>query len=389
LNATHGASQQREPYQIADQFAHQGQIVHVNAFGSGNINDTFLVTLDDPAQTGFVLQRINHHVFPNPAAVMANMVKVTEHIHRKLALHPLERPWQMPKVIFTKTGQDHWQSAGEDYWRAISFIEGSTSFDTLTSLHQAQEVGVALGLFHQLLSDLPPQQLTDTLPGFHHTPDYLAQYHQAIATTQRTGGDSKSEVQFCREFIDRRAAWCDVLETAKQRGDLPLRLMHGDPKVNNILFDRQTGQAISVIDLDTTKPGLIHYDIGDCLRSGCNPAGEETQNWQGVTFNVDFCNALLQGYLPQCRHFLGDGDYHYLFDAIRLIAFELGLRFFTDYLNGDRYFKVKYDGHNLLRALVQFQLTASIEQQQTTIEAGIHRIRSQSSSIHPMGLTTK
>ena len=153
--------------------------------------------------------------------------------------------------------------------------------------------------------------------------------------------------------------------------------MHGDPKVNNIMFDRQTGLAVSVIDLDTTKPGLIHYDIGDCLRSGCNALGEETQDWPGVTFNLDFCRAILEGYLPPCRHFLSDADYHYLFDAIRLIAFELGLRFFTDFLNGDRYFKVKYPEHNLIRALVQFQLTTSIEQQEKEISQIITTIKAE------------
>ena len=362
---------------IADQFAHQGQIVSLNAFGNGNINDTFLVNLDDPEQTCFVLQRINHHVFPNPAAVMGNMVYVTEHIHRKLSENPLDRPWQMPKVILTKTGQDHWQTETGDYWRAISFIEGSESFDTLTSLYQAQEVGTALGLFHQLLSDLPPSLLTDTLPGFHHTPDYLAQYHQARTNSQRTVDEWVSDVKFCQDFIGQRADWCDVLERAKKQGELPIRLMHGDPKVNNIMFDRQTGNAVSVVDLDTTKPGLIHYDLGDCLRSGCNSLGEETQDWQAVSFNLAFCRAILQGYLPQCRNFLTAADYDYLFDAIRLIAFELGLRFFTDFLNGDRYFKTKYAEHNLIRASVQFQLTASIEQQQGAILQAIADIKSQ------------
>jgi Ser/Thr protein kinase RdoA (MazF antagonist) len=244
-------------------------------------------------------------------------------------------------------------------------------------LHQAQEVGTALGIFHQLLSDLSPSLLTDTLPGFHHTPDYLAQYKKSMTTTQVKSESLSSEVKFCQEFVNYRADWCDVLERAKQRGELPLRLMHGDPKVNNILFDRQTEKAVSVIDLDTTKPGLIHYDIGDCLRSGCNPLGEETQDWQAVTFDINFCQAILQGYLPQCRNFLTTADYHYLFDAIRLITFELGLRFFTDYLNGDRYFKVKYPEHNLIRALVQFQLTISIEQQQTEINQLIAKIKTE------------
>jgi len=376
LNTTILAHCPADPSAIADQFVHQGRVISVKPLGNGNINDTFLVDLDDRAQTGFVLQRINHHVFPDPAAVMGNMVCVTEHIRHKLAEKPLARPWQMPAVIATKTGQFYHNPGTDEYWRAISFIEGSESVDRLTTVHQAQEVGVALGLFHQLLSDLPPDQLTDTLPGFHHTPDYLAQYDQAIASSGRKAGDVVSEVKFCREFIERRANGCGVLEIAKKRGELPLRLMHGDPKVNNILFDRQSGLAVSVIDLDTTKPGLIHYDLGDCLRSGCNPLGEETQAWQTVTFNLDFCRAILQGYLPQCHDFLTAADYHYLFAAMPLIAFELGLRFFTDYLNGDRYFKVKYAEHNLIRALVQFQLTASIEQQQTAIEDIITTLKS-------------
>lgn len=362
-------------YEIANQFSHQGAIVSLKAFGNGNINDTFLVSLDNPEQTSFVLQRINHQVFKNPAAVMGNMVCVTEHIHRKLQENPLDRPWQIPRVILTTQGQDHWDSGTGDYWRAISFIEGSESFDTLTSLQQAEEVGTALGIFHQLLSDLSPNQLIDTLPGFHHTPDYLAQYQGAIANPIREIETLKSEIQFCHDFIETRAAWCGILEQAKQSGTLPLRLMHGDPKVNNIMFDRQTGLAVSVIDLDTTKPGLIHYDIGDCLRSGCNSLGEETQDWQAVTFNLDFCRAILRGYLPQCQNFLTHADYRYLFDAIRLIAFELGLRFFTDFLNGDRYFKTRYPEHNLIRALVQFQLTTSIEAQAAAIQGIIHDIQ--------------
>jgi Ser/Thr protein kinase RdoA (MazF antagonist) len=362
---------------IADQFDHQGEILALKSFGNGNINDTFLVDLDGENQTSFILQRINNQVFKNPAAVMGNMVWVTTHIRQKIQQQKLDRPWKMPQVILTKTGQDHWDSQMGEYWRAISFIEGSESFDTLANLAQAEEVGAALGIFHQLLSDLPPQKLTDTLPGFHHTPDYLQQYAHALRNSKRISTEFAKEIKFCQEFIQQRSPGCGVLEQAKATGELSLRLMHGDPKVNNILFDRQSGKAISIIDLDTTKPGLIHYDIGDCLRSGCNSLGEETQNWQAVEFNLDFCRAILGGYLPRCRDFFTAADYHYLFDAIRLIAFELGLRFFTDYFNGDRYFKVKYPEHNLIRALVQFQLTFSIEQQQAEIIEIIENIKSE------------
>jgi Ser/Thr protein kinase RdoA (MazF antagonist) len=355
---------------IADQFAHQGQITQIQAFGNGNINDTFLVSLDDLAQTRFVLQRINTQVFRQPQQVMRNMSIYSTHVEQRLRQQPLDRRWEVPQVICTRAGQDHWQEvqAGQpsQFWRALSFIEGSESFDIMHTATHAEEVGYALGMFHALISDLPPEQLADTLVGYHITPAYLQQFQQVLTNWQAPSTPSP-EVNFCLDFIESRQGWADVLETAKASGKLPLRLMHGDPKVNNVMFDVASGKAVSVIDLDTVKPGLVHYDIGDCLRSGCNPDGEETHDWQAVRFDVDLCRAMLQGYGSVAQAFLTDNDYAYLLDAIRLIAFELGLRFFTDYLAGDIYFKVKYAEHNLVRALVQFQLTASIEAQSSTI----------------------
>ena len=352
-------------FAIADHFAHQGQITGMKSFGNGNINDTFLVTLDDLAQTCFVLQRINTQVFKQPQAVMANMYTLTEHIHHKLQTNPGDRRWEVPRVILTKGQRDHLDTGDGSYWRAISYIEGSESFDILKDQDHAQEVGYALGTFHHLISDLSPDRLVDTLVGFHITPQYLQHYQVILA---QTAVKISPEVQHCLDFVSDRANSCSVLEKAKELGKLPLRLMHGDPKVNNIMFDCQTGKAVSVVDLDTVKPGLVHYDIGDCLRSGCNPQGEETANWQGVYFDLDLCQAMLQGYLQVAKAFLTENDYLYLFDAIRLIAFELGLRFFTDYLAGNVYFKVKYPDHNLARALVQFKLTESIERQETAIQ---------------------
>ncbi|HBE53609.1 MAG TPA: aminoglycoside phosphotransferase, partial [Cyanobacteria bacterium UBA11369] len=151
--------------------------------------------------------------------------------------------------------------------------------------------------------------------------------------------------------------------------------MHGDPKINNVMFDTATGKAVSVVDLDTVKPGLVHYDIGDCLRSGCNRAGEETADWESVRFDTDLSQGILQGYLSVAKAFLTENDYAYIYDAIRLIAFELGLRFFADHLAGNVYFKVKHPEHNLARALVQFKLTESIESQETTIRSIIEDMK--------------
>ncbi|WP_242024588.1 phosphotransferase enzyme family protein [Trichocoleus sp. FACHB-591] len=357
---------------IADQFAHQGSITSVQAFGNGNINDTFLVALDDPDQTRFVLQRINTQVFRHPELVMQNMRILTEHVCDRLQRTPLDRRWETPRVLLTQDGQDHCSDDHGSFWRAISFIEGSESFDTMQEVAQAQEVGYALGMFHSLISDLPATKLADTLEGFHITPRYWQHYEQVLA---QANPNFTPEVSYCLQFVRDRQALVHVLEDAKAQGKLPLRLMHGDPKINNVMFDITTGKAVSVVDLDTVKPGLVHYDIGDCLRSGCNPAGEETQQWEAVQFDTDLCRGILKGYLAIAKDFLTEPDYTYLYGSIRLIAFELGLRFLTDHLAGNVYFKVKYLEHNLARALVQFKLTESIESQATTLQNLISDLR--------------
>ncbi len=361
-------------FAVAEQFRTQGKIVDIREFGSGNINNTFLVTLEAAGEKHFVLQRINTQVFRRPELVMQNMRISTEHIHRRLKQLPGKggRRWEVPRVLLAHDGSDHWLAPDRSFWRALTFIEGSRSFDTIRDAAHAGEVGYALGMFHTLLSDLPPDRLADTLEGFHITPLYLRHYDEVLA--KKTPGKSP-EVNYCLEFVSRRSSWAHVLENAQAQGRLFLRTIHGDPKVNNILMDTATGQAIGIVDLDTVKPGLVHYDIGDCLRSGCNPLGEETEEWETVRFETDLCRSILLGYISMARAFLTGNDFEYLFDSIRLIAFELGLRFFTDYLEGDVYFKVRRAEHNLARALVQFRLTERIESQETAIRSIIREVR--------------
>jgi Ser/Thr protein kinase RdoA (MazF antagonist) len=361
---------------IAAHFTQGGRVTEVRPLGEGNINDTFLVDTDHQQPRSFVLQRLNTQVFPAPLEVIQNVSTVIEHSSYKLKSQKLSRPWQIPQLLVTTQGQAYWQSESEDFWRALSFIEGTQSWEKLTTLEQAQEVGFALATFHSLVSDLNPHLLLDTLVGFHITPQYLQNYQQILGQNPAVMGQNLTpEIKFCFDFIQERGPWCHILETAKAQGKLPLRLMHGDPKINNILIDRQTQRAISMIDLDTVKPGLIHYDLGDCLRSGCNPWGEETYEWQKVAFEPELCRGILEGYLAVAKRFLIPSDYVYLYDAIRLLAFELGLRFFSDYLRGNTYFKVAYPDHNLNRALVQFQLTASIENQERILQMLIQELK--------------
>ncbi len=346
---------------IAEQFVSQGQIIEVHEFGNGNINDTYLVTTD-LEEKHFVLQRINTQVFKQPKLIMQNMRAFTEHMRRRAREEG--HHWIMPRVLSAKDGNDYYLDTEANFWRAISYVPNARSFDTIIDLDHAREVGYALGTFQHLISDMPIATLADTLEGFHITPRYLQHFDKTLSSN---GYHTSTEVRYSLEFIAKRRDWAHVLEDAREQGKLPLRPVHGDPKVNNVMIEERTGRAISLVDLDTVKPGLIHYDIGDCMRSGCNPLGEETENWESVHFEPEIGQAILTGYLTQARHFLTEADYEYLFDSIRLIAFELGVRFFTDHLAGNVYFKVKHPEHNLQRALVQFRLTESIETHETDI----------------------
>jgi Ser/Thr protein kinase RdoA (MazF antagonist) len=357
---------------IAQKFSQQAQIVNIQPFGSGNINATFLVSLQGREKGYFILQRINTNVFCEPKLVMQNMRIYADRVSDRLQNTPLDRRWEVPQIIPTCEGQDYWQTENGEFWRSLSFIAGSQSFDAMETIAQAREVGYALGTFHHLTSDLSPEKLADTLEGFHITPRYLQQYEKILALSKfqqasEFKGEFQAEISYCLRFISDRRGLAYVLEDAKKSGKLPLRTMHGDPKVNNILFDKQTNLAVSIVDLDTVKSGLVHYDIGDCLRSACNPAGEEVIEWESVKFDTELCQGILQGYLPIARSFLTEYDYAYIYDAIRVITFELGLRFFTDYLAGNVYFNVKYSEHNLQRSLVQFRLLESIEAQESLI----------------------
>ena len=324
--------------------------------------------MDTTGEKPFILQRVNTQVFCQPECITSNMRTVSEHIYKRLQDVPLNagRRWEVPRVLLTRDGQDHWLDSDGLFWRALSFIDGAQSFATIQDSTHAREAGYALGMFQHLVNDLPAERLVDTLDGFHITPCYLQHYNRVVVKHS----ESKTpEVQYCMQFIGERSSWTHVLEDAKAQGILCLRPIHGDPKIDNIMMDTATGQAISIVDLDTVKPGLVHYDIGDCLRSGCNPLGEKPEQWEMVHFQTDLCQAILQGYFSLARTFLTENDYDYLYDAIRLIAFELGLRYFTDYLEGNVYFKTKYPEHNLDRALVQFKLTESIESQEATIRS--------------------
>ena len=354
-----------DPAAIARQFALPGEVLSVNEYGSGNVNDTYLVRVaGDQGLSDFILQRLSPTVFPRPEQIMHNLRVLDNHVRPKLLADPTLR-WELPSIVPSLSGADYCRDENGAVWRTQTFIADTQTFDTIKSEAQAEEAGRALGFFHALIHDLPAHLLHDTLPGFHVTPGYLAAY-EALATSPPRS-DQSEQALFCHRFIAERKEAAEVLEAARVRGELHSCPIHGDPKLTNILFSRDTGQAISLIDLDTVKPGLLHYDIGDCLRSCCNAAGEDVPLAE-VSFNLSYCGAILRGYLPQVAPFFSAADYRYIYDAVRLIAFELGLRFFFDHLAGDVYFRIRRPGQNLHRATVQFALCRSIEAQETEIK---------------------
>lgn len=340
-------------YSVAERFASNHSLIDIRPLGNGLINDTFLVKC---SVDSFVLQRINPRVFPHPQQVMHNLTHLSQHIRQKPADSVRLR---LPEIVYSQNGKPFYQDDQKQIWRALQLISPAESRESIQNAGEAEQIGLALGHFHRLCSDLPPASLHDTLPGFHVSPGYFQVYQELIDQPLHVTIDD--DFRHCQAFIEASRNSIATLEHAKQTGELQSRVVHGDPKLNNFLFEPGSNRIISLIDLDTVKPGLVHYDIGDCLRSSCHDRASNS-------FDLDRCRIILQNYLQEAGDFLSASDYDYLYAAIWLIPFELGLRFFSDYLAGDRYFKVDRPRHNLQRALAQFALCQDIAKQRAEIE---------------------
>ena len=324
----------------------------------GNINRSFQVELQSGEK--YLLQRLSPAVFPHPGQIMTNLIRVTEHINAKNRAGAGEE-LQVSAPVAAPDGSFFHIDDEKCCWRLLSWIDHSRTLAGAVTSRQARELGRMLGHFHLFLADLDPASLYDPLPGFHHTPTCLAACNQAMAKQPLRGAGEKECTRFVELFRDRAT----ILE--KNRPHLCRTIIHGDPKVANFLFAENQDMALALIDLDTVMPGLLLHDLGDALRSCCNPQGEEGEP-EKIIFDQDLFAAFLHGYAEQATPLLTDRDMDLLIDAPMVIAFELGLRFFTDYLNGNTYFRVSQPDQNLDRALVQFHLAASIEEQRGKLD---------------------
>ncbi len=364
---------------LINHFDIPGNLVLINPIGSGNVNDTYMAVFRNTFEEHrVILQHLNRKVFSDPGAIMRNLRTLTDHAHPKLERECLtnDRVWQLPKIIKTKEGNDFLVDEHGCVWRVITCIPSATAYDQPQGTEHALECGSVLGRFHNLISDMDIDSMTEPIPDFHVTPSYLAKYEATLESDENAMRKitSSSEARRMAMFIEQRKDFAATLQAALERGELKKRMMHGDPKINNIMIDDFTGKGTAMIDLDTVGPGLVHYDFGDALRSICNRAGEEESNLSKVVFNMDLCEAFCKGYLRYAKDFLTNTDLAYLYDSIRLITFELGLRFFHDYLNGNVYFKTSHPEQNLNRARVQFRLCESIESKERMIRAALKNI---------------
>ncbi len=321
--------------QVASRFSVSGAIRAITPLGEGLINDTWLVTTD---RSLGVLQKINGSIFPRPEWNLRNLRRVVDHLEAKG-----EQRLALPRPIPSRCGRDWVEEQGQ-FWRMLEYIDGIV-LRRVNSRETARSLGWSLGHLHSSLADLDPAGFHDTLPGFHLTSRYLDEFDRVLAGWR---GSANDDVKSALKCVERFRSKGDVLEQA----GLPRRIIHGDPKLDNVLFDVSGERPLAWVDLDTLMPGSVLYDIGDCVRAACGDKG-----W----LNLGLAQALLTGWYEQTRRFLTSVEIALVPHAVWLLPFELGVRFLTDYLAGNRYFRVSDPEENLSRAQGQLALARNID----------------------------
>lgn len=343
---------------IKNAFGIGGETVKAEAFGNGNINDTYLVYIQSGDSVArYIFQRVNRAVFTNPEDIAKNVSGVTTHIANKLRLageKDIER--RVVKYYRNISGGYYHITESGDYWRVMSYIYDSVCFDTADNT-LLFNTGVAFGEFQRLLSDFPAETLCVTIPDFHNTPARYAQLALAAGADAFSRlCEVKAEYDYLLSQSENACRLCRLADS----GAIPLRVVHNDTKCNNVMFDAKTGKNLAVVDLDTVMPGLIAYDFGDAVRFAANPGGEDCEDLSEVFLDTDAFAAFARGYVGQIRGSVSRFELDTLADGVLAVTLELAARFLTDYLCGDSYFKCKKERHNLIRARAQIALARDI-----------------------------
>ena len=362
------ACPEKQLQRISKQFQICGELIHAVPLRIGHINETWSATYSQGgARVRYIHQKLNRSVFRNPPAVMKNVVRVTGHIREKLEARKASDITRRCLVLIpTWDGHSCYRDAKGEYWRTFIFVEGARTFQAAQSPRQAFEAGRAFGEFQVHLVDLPGGRLLETIPDFHNTRKRFASFQKAVANDRfNRARNARPEINFALE----REGFVDVILNAMAGGRLPERVTHNDTKFNNVMLDSKTGRALCVVDLDTVMPGCALYDFGDMVRSTTSPVCEDERDLSRIRMQMPMFRKLAEGYLSAAGRFLTRGERSLMAFSGKLITFELGLRFLTDYLAGDSYFRVRRPGQNLDRCRVQFKLVESIERQEERMQA--------------------
>ncbi len=330
-----------------------GKAVFCERYGNGHINDTFRVLTEGGGQ--YIVQKINTNIFKRPDLLMENIAAVCRHVAKKAA-----EPRGALTLIQTNDGGNYYADENGGYWRVYNFITDSLCLEAVESESDFYESAVGFGNFQNMLADFDAATLHETIINFHNTPDRYEKFKAAIA------GDAMGRVKEVAKEINfalKREKDAAVLYEMLVNGTLPLRVTHNDTKLNNVLFDAQTRKALCVIDLDTVMPGLAAYDFGDSIRFGATSAKEDETDLTKVNFIFGLYRAFAEGFLSACGGSLMKNEIKTLPEGAKIMSLECGVRFLTDYLMGDTYFKIKYPSHNLVRCRTQFKLVADMETQ--------------------------
>jgi len=329
---------------------------------TGHINHTYLLRINGGERPGhYILQKLNGNIFKKPEQVMKNIVKVTSHLKNKYEKAGIDPERRVLSLVPTVTGDRWFIDENNDIWRTYVFIENATTYDVAQSPEQAYQAAKAFGEFSSLLSDLPIEELYETIPDFHNTTKRFEQFEQALAKAHSERiAMAEKEINFvnCRKNIT------SVLTDCIANGTMKERIAHNDTKLNNVMIDDNSQEGVCVIDLDIVMPGLALYDFGDCVRTATPTGQEDETNLDLIEMDIKMFAALVRGYLESAGKSLSPKEIELLAFSGKLITYEIGIRFLADYLNGDIYFQTHRENHNLDRARVQFKLVQSMEAQE-------------------------
>ena len=337
-----------------NQFEHQSIYKGYTELNSGHINDTFFIETE--GKTNYILQRINHKTFKDVAGLVNNKVLVSNHLKSKFS-NKSDKDLDQKVLSFVKVKNSdlHYFKKGEDFWNLMIFINNSVTHETVKDKGIAFEAGKLLGNFLNNTSDFESNQLIDVIPNFHDMSFRYSQYENALKNASNVR--LKNAEKYTKLVADLKEEM-HILQHLKEAGEIPTRVTHNDTKISNSLFDKNN-KGICMIDTDTVMPGIIHYDFGDAIRTICNTAAEDEKNLEKVTFNLEFYEAYKKGFLEETKASLSEIELKYLPLAAKTMIFIMALRFLTDYLNNDVYYKTIYQDHNLDRAKNQFKLIES------------------------------